>query len=207
MGDDGPRRENTSIQPGSDSLAMRHIRVLEPTVWQSGQFARRWFEDAARDAAVGGGDARRREIIFAVCFAESYLLEWTRDEVLQRDFNALQRYFAVDKRQARRARGVADKWKDVPKRLKSDGRIREHPDYGKQVWNDFRALIDSRDGLIHARASLPHHSATPKAAMPEPTADLLNQMQPGWPTGVVVALIGELHAKAGTALPAWLRVP
>ena len=63
------------------------------TFWLHASFASKWFGDAHREAALEGGDARRREILLAVCFVESYLLEWTRDEALRRDYRALSRYF------------------------------------------------------------------------------------------------------------------
>ena len=65
-----------------------------PTIWQTYSFAPEWFADALHEAGqTGNHHARRREIIFAVCFAESYLVEWVRDEVLNRDFNLLNQYF------------------------------------------------------------------------------------------------------------------
>ena len=63
--------------------------IAEGTVelWATASFARAWFSDALEEAGVvNDSDARRREIVFAVCFAESYLLEWVRDVVLSRDF-------------------------------------------------------------------------------------------------------------------------
>src|SRR5262245_61990872 len=82
------------------------------TLWRSASLAPRWFEDGKREAAIHGPDARRREILFAVRFAESYLLEWVRDEVVKRQFAALAEYFPPDDQ-----RGVIDRWKEVPKLL------------------------------------------------------------------------------------------
>jgi hypothetical protein len=56
-----------------------------PTIWLTYPFAKEWFEDALHEAKTGiDHNARRREIVFAVCFAESYLFEWVRDQVLDR---------------------------------------------------------------------------------------------------------------------------
>ena len=44
-------------------------------------------------------------------------------------------------------------------------------------------------------------------ARPSPTVDDLTKMAPGWPTCVLVALVRELHAGAGTKPPAWLVDP
>jgi len=169
------------------------------TLWRSATFAPRWFEDAKREAAVVGIDARRREILFAVCFAESYFLEWVRDEVLKRKFAALDEYFPPDD-----GRGVLDRWKEVPKLLRTKGLIQAPPDYGRSFWQDFTKLVDYRNGLVHARASRPQADHTPPAKVPAPTPQDLNEMQPGWPTWVVVTLVGELHAAARTTPPTWL---
>jgi hypothetical protein len=53
-----------------------------PTIIGESHYAPDWFADAARDAVAstrGDWHARRREIIFAVHCAESYLDEWTGD--------------------------------------------------------------------------------------------------------------------------------
>jgi hypothetical protein len=53
-----------------------------PTVWVSDNFSEDWFSDALKEARSGTDfNARRREIIFAACFAESYLFEWTRRRI------------------------------------------------------------------------------------------------------------------------------
>lgn len=47
-----------------------------PTIWLSYCFAPEWFADALNEAKTGRDhNTRRREIIFAVCCAESYLVE------------------------------------------------------------------------------------------------------------------------------------
>jgi rubredoxin len=64
------------------------------TVWLSYSFAPEWFADALHEARAGGDHhARRREILFSVCCAESYILEWVRDQVLNRQFDRLNKYF------------------------------------------------------------------------------------------------------------------
>jgi hypothetical protein len=69
------------------------------TAWKSYSFAPEWFADASREAGVEGSPglerrgARRREVLFAVCAAESYVFEWVRDTVLNRDFEKLKKYF------------------------------------------------------------------------------------------------------------------
>lgn len=191
-----PHRENTSITPHTGELGLVGGMV---TLWRSALFARGWFEDAKREAAQTGVDPRRREILFAVCFAESYLVEWVRDDVLQRKFDRLKEYFPLYD-----TRGVTDRWKDVPKLLLAQRLIQAIPDYGRQTWADFRKLVDYRNGLVHADASRPQADNTPPEAAPSPSPDDLARMEPGWPTRVVVALVRELHAKAGTKQPEWI---
>ena len=72
-----------------DALSLS-ANLFESTAWRADSFARAWFEDALREANTGAGpNARRREIVFAVACAESYLLEWVRVNVLDRDFEKL----------------------------------------------------------------------------------------------------------------------
>ena len=82
-------------------------------------FASFWYADANSEA-IASGDVhrRRREITFSVAAAESYLLEWVRDEVLKCDLVRLDTYFPPDKR-----RSVTEKWKKIIKALASTGLI------------------------------------------------------------------------------------
>src|SRR5919112_3743691 len=73
--------------------------IGELTVWLTYSFAPEWFEDALNEAKRGADhNARRREIVFAVCCAESYLFEWVRDEIIgksnmERLMKYLNKYF------------------------------------------------------------------------------------------------------------------
>lgn len=69
------------------------ITCFAPTVWNIATFAPEWYADALREALLSGRDARRREIVFAVCCAESYLIEWVRDHVLNKQYNELEKFF------------------------------------------------------------------------------------------------------------------
>jgi len=175
----------------------------EVRFWLHATFAPGWYSDAVREAAVSGADARRREILFAVCFVESYLLEWVRDEALHRDYKALDKYLPSDDRQ-----GISERWKTVTKRLREDGLIPGHPDYGRaSQWRDFIRLIRFRDGLVHGRTGRPQTTDTPDEALPSPTADDLTTMPSGWPTRTVVSLVRALHFCVGSSPPAWLVDP
>lgn len=166
-------------------------------------FAPDWFADALNEARRGdGASSRRREILFAVCFAESYIVEWVRDEVLERDFKRFTKYFPLGMKIP-----VRDKWKNVPKELHRDGLIVEAPDWSDQVWNNWLKLIDYRDGLVHAVSSLPETSLQQNDDKPEPSKTDLDQMEAGWPVKVIVALVRRLHEAVCTPTPAWIKEP
>jgi hypothetical protein len=168
--------------------------------WLSARFAEPWYSDAKREA-IDAGDThrRRREITFAVAAAESYLLEWTRDEVLSCDFERLNSYFPPGNWSP-----ISDRWKEVTKALARDGLIKAAPNFGGQTWQEFRRLIEFRNGLIHARASRPENSALTPKEMPSPTMAELQALDPGWAVNVVGQLIRELNTAAGTKPPSWL---
>ena len=174
--------------------------VGAPTVWLSANFALSWYADA-KSEAIGIGDAqrRRREITFSVAAAESYLLEWARDEVLKRDFVLLDNYFPPGER-----RPVTEKWKDITKALASDRLIPSAPSFAGKTWENFRRLVEFRNGLVHARASRPQTVGLLESQMPVPSMEELQALEPGWAVGVITALIRELHVVTGIKEPDWL---
>jgi hypothetical protein len=112
-------------------------------------YARPWLEDAKRENRLRGRDARRREIIFAVGFAESYLFEWVRDEVLGDRFpERLDEFFPAGGR-----RGVRRKYADVPRALVDAQLLPELPETGDVDSQDWVKLVEYRDALVHATAS------------------------------------------------------
>lgn len=192
-----PSSPSQVIRPPSIASASA---VGTPTIWLSYSFAPEWFNDAWTEARTGTDHhARRREIIFAVCCAESYLVEWIRDEVLKRDFNRLNQFFPPGER-----RGVAEKWKEVPKALLDAGLIAAVPDLGRSYWQDWLDLVDLRNGLIHARASCPETNSQPADKKTVPSKGDLDKLTPGWAVKVVAILVRELHAAVSTPAPAWL---
>jgi hypothetical protein len=181
----------------------------EVTIWQNYRWAQHWFGDAAAEAqrqATGDAirHARRREILFAVCFAESYLFEWVLDDVLKHDFKALESFFPHDQRG--RKRGIREKWKKVTKLLLDMGRIARLPAAGdrqSQAWN---TLIEYRDGLVHAVASRPATASRPPDQGPIPEVSELDRLSAGWALGVAREQVRRLHQAAGTEMPSWLNV-
>jgi hypothetical protein len=197
----------TFIKPRPQVLSPVGIPSAEgfgmATVWQTYKFAPDWFNDAHHEARNGSDHhSRRREILFAVCAVESYLLEWVRDEVLDRDFQKLNQYFPPSVH-----RGVANKWKEVPKQLFYDGYLPSLPKLAQPSWQHFLQLVEYRNGLIHARSSRPENSSLADNEKPVPSKSELDNLPPGWAVGVVFELINGLHQAVGTASPAWLVMP
>jgi hypothetical protein len=193
-------RSNVIIIP----LAAEAVTVADgPTVWLSANFASFWYTDAKLEA-TGSGDIqrRRREITFSVAAAESYLLEWVRDEALKRDFARLDAYFQPVP--PGKHRSVTDKWKEITRLLVSDGQIASAPSFTGKTWQNFHRLVDFRNGLIHARISRPQTAGLSESQLPFPTIEQLQTLEPGWAVGVVTALIRELHVATGTEEPDWL---
>jgi hypothetical protein len=184
---------------GSSSLA---VKPFAPTLWVTATFAPDWFADAIKEAAVAGDGPRRREILFAVCCAESYLLEWTRDEALSRDFGRLSRYFPHGIQG-----GVDRKWKEVPAALHRNKVIPQKPDLGGSHGEDWSRLLACRDGLVHARSSRPATDSVPGAPNPVPTREELLKIPAGWAVRVVIERIKRLHAAVNTRTPVWLVAP
>ena len=176
-----------------------------PTVWISDNFAPDWFADALIEARIGKDDnARRREIIFAVCFAESYIFEWTRRKVQIEELND---YFPPNPRfdnDPRYRRKLKDKWRCIPKELYDAGKISADPNLNL---SGLGTLLKYRHGLIHAAASRPATDFQPKETKPFPTKGDLNKLQPGWAVRIVVELVTALHKAVGDPLPEYLQNP
>jgi hypothetical protein len=190
--------ENSEDKPKNITIEVEAAHMTASggtlTIWLTYPFAKEWFQDALHEAKTGTDhNARRREIVFAVCFAESYLFEWIRDQVLDRsDFQKLVRdlnqYFPPGKWQS-----ITDKWKYIPKRLLSDGLVPAAPDLSQSYWEHFTKLVDMRHGLVHARSSRPETTRLPEREKPLPSKEDLDKLPAGWATQVVVTLVKELH--------------
>ena len=194
------RRTDHVVEPGAGQLSLSSTPA---TVWRTSHFAKEWYQDAVLQAEIESSrGARRREIIFAVCCVESYLLEWVRDVVLQRDFGELVEYFPTDNRD-----GIRDRWKRVIKQLAEENRIAQGQDLGGNVWEEFRLLVEYRDGLVHGNSSRPESSSQLDDRQPTPSPDALDGLKPGWASNVVHGLVHDLHDTIDTPAPSWLVQP
>lgn len=186
------------------------IAAFPATLRVRSRYAGSWYDDALGEAGRAMGDyhARRREIIFAVCCAESYLYEWAYDLLEQSIVSfaaedAIAAYFPRPPEHGWN-RGVSDQWKEVPKQLHQDGRLAALPDFGGPHGEEWRTVVVYRDGLIHAHISQQEIYAPTHEVRPDVTTSDLSGLTPGWALGVVIARIRRLHAAAGTPPPEWL---
>ena len=193
-----PENQIINVQPGKLAVSSDSV-----TVWLTYSFAPEWYQDAINEAKTGKDhNARRREIVFAVNFAESYIVEWVRDDVLHRDFQRFRTCFPANVKYS-----AYNKWKEIPKLLRDNGLIPRVPDLNQSYREEFRKLVDYRDGLVHAAASRPETSSLPVTEKPVPPKSLLDQLEPGWAVKVVLELARQLHKAVGTTPPPWLIDP
>jgi hypothetical protein len=175
------------------------------TVWQSDNFAQDWFADALHEARSGQGHkSRRREIIFAACFAESYIFEWVRRTVQIEEIND---YFPPTprfSRDPRYRRSLKEKWKQIPHELHKDGRIPSDPSLDL---SGLGTLLKYRHGLVHAAASRPATDVQPRKTRPFPSKSMLEKVKPGWAVVIVADLVRSLHRAVGTSPPEYVEYP
>lgn len=168
-------------------------------IWTASCFSRSWYEDARTEAAVSEPNARRREIIFAVCCAECYLFEWVRDEILRRDYQRLTHYFPIPDKD-----GIYERWRRVTRALREECLIRQLPDDSDAHGPAWNLLLRYRNGLTHASASRPDATGQSEKKRPTPSPQDLELLEPGWAMDVVAERIRRLHTAARSLPPDWL---
>ena len=173
------------------------------TVWARQSFAQAWYADAHADALRVGRDARRREIVFSMCLAESYFYEWFRDQIVPDNEAALLSYFPSPP-----LRSTTERWKDSLKQAAADGRLSDTPNFSRRNWTDFWKVLEYRNGLVHAGASRPVDVRLGRTSMspPVPPVHELDALAPGWALNTVVGEIAELHRLIGSQPPDWLNM-
>lgn len=166
------------------------------------RLARDWLVDVQRETDNENiRSARRRQIVAAAIFADCYLFEWVRDEVLVVHDDRWERLF--DLFPANDRRGVVERWKKLPKQLAEKRLIDKDLDRSTDIWQEFVRLVDYRNGLVHGKASRPDGSHLPSKWAPTPSMNDLNELDPEWAYTKVVALVEHLHEVAGTSPPDW----
>ncbi len=137
-----------------------------------------------------------------MCFAETYLFEWTL-AALGLDSDKLTRYFPnKDKR------GVAERWAEVPAALVRDGVLKASLPVSKKHNKNWQNFIDIRNGLTHSKASWPEVVGR-KVRHPNPIPPLLDlgAKPPRWALAIAEERVRRLHAAAGTSTPPWITAP
>lgn len=179
-----------------------------PVTWSKWpNWSERWFEDALAEArktpvsAQEHRDVLRREIVFAVCFVESYLFEWARD-TLGHDRLAVQLVMPG------KIQGIKKRWRHVVEAVHQRKPFNAPLAYGKNArWSQFCQVVHFRDGLVHATASLPVSSDQSPLPDPYPDIEALDGLTPGWAVTRTVALVRQLHESQGSDPPDWLADP
>jgi hypothetical protein len=176
------------------------VDALPVTPWLREHFAEEWLAEAKQEATVSDQNARRREIVFAVSFAESYLFEFVRDQILGSSLQRVSEFFVPGDH-----RGIRSRWEQVMERLREADLIPKLPPSGnRHDREDWERLVDYRNGLVHARASRPRTRRQPEKEQPRPSKSTLRSLEPGWAVKVVVKRARRLHQAAGTEPPVWL---
>ena len=192
---DQPRPLGMEAASGAYATTLAKLEL-----WTYGTYAHAWFADAQKEISLVDEHARRREIIFAVCAVESYLVEWVRDDVLNKSFRRLAHYFPLKDRNI----GIDKRLRRVIEGLYTDGTITKKPTLAGQYWDAFTSLVKFRNGIVHGRTSRPDSEGVAEPERPEPTVEQLTQRGPGWAVKVAADVIKKLHEAVGTPPPAWI---
>jgi hypothetical protein len=170
-------------------------------VWQHANFSKAWYQDALRESkGEEGKDSKRREIVFAASFLETYIFEWVRQ--IRIDLTDV--YFPAEPRfekDHRFGRGLKEKWKEIPGELHKDGYISLTPDLDL---SQLGMLVLRRNGLLHGRASRPLTEGLTEKQKPLPALDEWDKITHGWACNVARELVSKLHSDLNMAPPDYL---
>lgn len=177
-------------------------KIGTPQFWHTASFGQSWLKDTYLESKVDGLDHRRKEVICAVCFLETFLFEWVRDDILEKDYKALATFFPPG-----RTMGISGKCNLVFKDLLKDNKIKEIPNRGTAIWANFKRLVAIRDALIHAAVSRPFQDGD--SATEEKTPEISNfiGLQAGWALNVVTTLAAEFYRAAQMDVAPWILDP
>jgi hypothetical protein len=183
--------------------AIEHDIALPITAWQSDNFAEDWYHDALGEARSGSDhNARRREVIFAVSFAESFIFEWARRKLQIEEVNE---YFPSKRRfknDSRYRRSLVEKWRMIPTELYEAGKLTVCPALDLSA---LEQLLRYRHGLIHAASSRPSTQNQSPESKPFPRKKDLNDLAPGWAVNIVFNLVSQLCEQLNESKPPYLE--
>lgn len=196
------------MEPGPDQIIKANSippssKVEAPQFWHTASFMFPWLRDAYLESIEEGREHRRKEVIFAVCFFETFLFEWVRDDILKNDYQALFDFFPPDRHMP-----IMDRCKTVLNRLHQAKKVLHLPVWGNiREWEHFSRLVEIRDALAHAAVSRPFQdSRTSSQKDRVPISDFI-ALRSGWALRVVTVLASELYQAAGMEIPTWLLEP
>lgn len=183
-------------EPGLYTLTGSSVDLLV-----AANLAERWFADLVREAERGTEDATdsiRREVVLAVCFAESYIFEWARKLMGQDAVH----YFRLEPR----FEDVKERWKRVPVDL-HEAEILETASKPDINWGEMGEVTRYRNGLVHGRASIPRGSKSEEGKPREPVPRLseLQRRGQGWALNAVLKVLEQLHHQTDTPVPDYLQ--
>ena len=193
-----PRHYVLNAEPGRYAVTVSPVTFVLST-----QLAQDWLNDGRREAnhprSPDNWHYRRREVLFAVCFLEAYLFEWTLS-LLRGNGNLALKYFPADDK-----RGVSDKWGWIPAELHRDGLLPNEVRVSKKHSASWLRLLTIRNGITHGTSSWPEvRGSTVARPGPKPKLSDVSALPPGWAINVAVYRVKALHAAAGTPVPAWV---
>ena len=173
-------------------------------------FAQDWLDDALMEAKKENSLAnKRREFIYAVCFAESYIFEWVRDNIFSdRLYDLIDFFTHRVTKNGIFFKGVKAKWKTTIEQLYQDGKIRTEnfvDEKQNSVWKDFCDLLDLRNSIIHSNLSIPQRTSEAELIKNLRTKNDLDRRVVGWATGVVINLVKRFHEETRTKPFDWFN--
>ncbi len=190
-------------EPGKIEITFPQVNLWIVT----GTFAPSWYEDAKREAAKGCTASKRREIIFSICFLEAYFPEWVRDDVLEKNYKQMAKYFF-------NKNSISYVWQEVAKNLKKDKKISDTQKFDSVTWKNFTDLLGQRNWICHGVASRPIGSVDTRSEKIErlnnemrKNRDNFNNAKNGDSLKAAVNLVTELHKAAGNqfSMPEWIE--
>jgi hypothetical protein len=177
-------------------IASAKASVIDPSIGYSDNFAEDWFLDALNEARNGKDhNSRRREIIFIACFLESYLLEWARRHMPNRNFDEL---FPLKSSQHIEPKG---KWNRIIEFCKIKDKI------PIDFYGEFGKIFKYRNDLVHANSSRMITNKLSQAEKAFINKRSLGKIPPGWAVRSAVDFIRKFHELLGKPLPDYIKYP
>ena len=179
-----------------------YSEVSTPTLSVAANYSEDWYTDACAEVSnSANSNNKRREIVFAACFLESYIYEWVRNY----GANYIIKYFSTTAKNADGkcyTRKLKNKWKYIPPEMAKELGVAKDV---KLDLSGLGTLIVLRNGFVHAATSKLYNAFTVKEAQPVPSQEQLGLIKSGWAASVAENLIISLHEQIDSNAPGYLR--